>query len=55
MDLKYAERGRLAKHAPPRFGVELVIATIKRERIRAVWTAKRTAVCQLGQQAKGLE
>src|SRR2546423_12011612 len=52
MHLQHAECRRFLEHAPPRGGVEFVGAVFERERIGAIGAAERTAVRQLGKQAK---
>jgi hypothetical protein len=49
MDLQDAEGSRLLEHPRPRGRIELVLAAIEREWIRAVGTAEWATVRQLGQ------
>src|SRR5688572_32517951 len=52
MNLQHTERGGLTEHAGPGRGVEFVVARLKHQRVRAIGTAKRAAVRQLGEQAE---
>src|SRR5262245_43641211 len=50
--LQHAQRRRLAEHPRPGGAVELGLPAVERQRVRAIGTAERTAVGQLGQQAE---
>src|SRR5215813_4043837 len=54
MHLQDAKPRRLAEDAHPGRGVELVLSRIEREWVGAIGAAERTAVGQLGEQAKRL-
>src|SRR5262249_1370103 len=43
---------RLGEHPDPGRGVELVLATVERDRVGAIGATERTAVRQLGKQAE---
>jgi hypothetical protein len=53
MDLQNAKRGRFPKNPRPGRGVELVVAPVERQRIRAVGTAERTAMREFGKKTEG--
>ncbi len=52
MHLQHAQRGRFLEHTRPGRGVELVIARIERQRIRAIGAAEGATVRQLGEKAE---
>src|SRR5215475_13325612 len=52
MHLQHAEARGLAKHPCPGGGVEFALALVHFERIRAIGTAERTAMGELGEQAE---
>ena len=52
MNLQDAEAGGFLEYARPGLGVELVGARFERQRVRAVRTAERATMRQLGQQAE---
>src|ERR1700720_990382 len=54
MHLQDAERRGLGKHPRPGLCVKLTSARVERERVGAIRTAQRTAVCKLGKEAEGL-
>ena len=51
MHMQGAERGGLAEHALPRFGVDLGAGPFQRQRIGAIGAAERTAVSEFDQDA----
>jgi hypothetical protein len=53
MDLQDAERGRFPENARPGRHIDLIVAPVERQRIRAVGTAERAAMRQFGEKAKG--
>ena len=52
MDLQNAERGRFPENPCPGRRIDLVVAPVERQRIRAVGTAERAAMRQFGKQAE---
>ena len=53
MDLQDAERGRFPENPRPGRHIDLVVAPVERQRIRAVGTAERAAMREFGKKTEG--
>lgn len=53
MDLQNAERGRFPENPCPGRRIDLVVAPVERQRIRAVGIAERAAMREFGKETEG--